>query len=110
MRLHRLRRTPHPNPPPQGGRGLSGLRRRRESHRHSQQKHVPLSRANCPFKANFSSPQGWGEGRVDQRRMRIGRFNLRRLSVALAPSPPPPPPPTRAAGAKQTHSPPPPTP
>src|ERR1017187_3733864 len=56
MRLHRLRRTPPPTPPPQGGRGLSGLRRRRESHRHSQQKHVPLSRANCPFKANFSSP------------------------------------------------------
>ena len=58
LRLSRLRRTPHPNPPPQGGRGFLGLRRPGESNRVWQQKHVPPPRPFCPFKTDFSSPQG----------------------------------------------------
>ena len=74
LRLNRLRRTPHPNPPPQGGRGLLGLRRWGESNRVSQQKRVRPPRAFCPFKTDFSSPHPnppftRGEGGVDHSRL-----------------------------------------
>src|ERR1017187_7564628 len=49
-----VRKTP-PSEPPQGGRGLLGLRRGQESNRHAQQKDAPLPRPSCPLKANFSS-------------------------------------------------------
>src|ERR1019366_2094949 len=55
LRLDRLRKTPPPNPPPPPGEGI-GLRRRGESNRLWQQKHVPPPRPFCPFKTDFSSP------------------------------------------------------
>jgi hypothetical protein len=51
----RLRATPHPNPPPQGGRGFSGACRCGDYRPRSKQKPIPPSRPKCSVNTGFSS-------------------------------------------------------
>ncbi len=72
LRLYRLRMTPHPNPPPHGGRGLLGLFRREENNRLREQETRASAAATIPFKTDFSSPHSdhpftsWGKARGDR--------------------------------------------
>ena len=74
----------------------AGVRGRLQQHRRANRmtRHERPWPGWEPWRRQLLAPspegEGWGEGRVDQRSMRIGRFNLSRLSVAR-PSPQPSP-------------------